>query len=412
MEFGANGDTHKAMGAGITLTDNSGLLAYGGGFGWDFGNHDYSAFHNLLIARKVSSGSPEVTAKITTLEDLGTVPPGLYDTTQPGSDPNPIRTALLDEPTLRKNLQPMPPPAWPALKDGPLEGASTTDIVVDRDGKVRDVGTIVTDNPGLSDATREYIASMRFQPYLQNGQPVQVVSRVTLPFKTTRPAGVETFDSARNYFERARRLTSPAAGANTTPYILHATFQAATKDGIQQGAYTDTWLSATQWSREATIGKSRLARSRNGDKTYLVSQGPDAALLGIVFKAIEPIPAIDTLVESDWRITRQAADGVSLIRVASGHESDDGTLDAQSRGLWFNPEGLVVRSHFRGLDTRESQFHDFHGVQIPFQTDVLAGGKLGMRIQVTSIEPAANLSASAFTLSGHDWKRQFTDETR
>jgi hypothetical protein len=32
MEFGANGDTHKAMGAGITLTDNSGLLAYGGGF--------------------------------------------------------------------------------------------------------------------------------------------------------------------------------------------------------------------------------------------------------------------------------------------------------------------------------------------------------------------------------------------
>jgi hypothetical protein len=408
MAFSSNG-------AGITIDDNSGLLVHGGGLDWDFENHEYSAFHNLLIARKVaaSGGSgPEVTAKITTLEDLGPIPAGLFDTTQPGSDLNPIRTVAVDELALRKNLQPQSPPTWPVLKDGPLEGAVTTTIVVDREGKVHDVGFMVADNPGANDAGRAYISSMRFQPYLLNGQPVQAFSRITLPFKTTRPAGVETFDSARNYFEHGRVLTSPAALANPTPYILHATLQAGTKDGVQTGQYTDTFLSATEWCREATIGQSRFVRCRNNDKTYLLSDGPDAKLLQIVLKAIEPIPAIDTFVESDWRISRQTLDSASLVRVATGYEAADGTLDAQSRGLWFNSDGLLIRSHFGGLDTVQSQFQDFHGAQIPHQIDVLASGKLGVRISVTSIESATDLSPKSFVLSGHEWKRQFTDETR
>jgi hypothetical protein len=241
---------------------------------------------------------------------------------------------------------------------------------------------------------------------------VQAFSRITLPFKTTRPAGVETFDSARNYFEHGRVLTSPAALANPTPYILHATLQAGTKDGVQTGQYTDTFLSATEWCREATIGQSRFVRCRNNDKTYLLSDGPDAKLLQIVLKAIEPIPAIDTFVESDWRISRQTLDSASLVRVATGYEAADGTLDAQSRGLWFNSDGLLIRSHFGGLDTVRSQFQDFHGAQIPHQVDVLANGKLGVRISVTSIESATDLSPKSFVLSGHEWKRQFTDETR
>jgi hypothetical protein len=415
MEFSSNGNTKASTGAGLFISDNSGLLVYGSGFGWGFQNRDYSAFHNLLVARTVaaSGGSnPEVTAKIVSLEDLGSIPVGLFDTTQPSSDPNPMRTLTIDELALRKNLQPMPPPEWPALKDGPLEGAVTTTVVVDREGRIHDLGFMVANNPGVNAAAHAYMATMRFQPYLLNGQPVQVFSRLTLPFKATRPAGVETFDSAFNFFERGRTLTSPAALANPTPYILHATFNAGTNDGVQEGQYTDTLLSATQWCREATIAKSRFTRCRSGEKTYLISQGSDAPLLQIVLKAIEPIPAIDTFVESDWRITRETVGGASLVRVASGHESAEGNLDAQSRGLWFNSDGILVRSHFRGVDTVQSQFQDFHGTQVPRQIDVLSNEKLGVRIRITEIETPTNLSPGAFSLSGHDWKRQFTDETR
>jgi hypothetical protein len=55
--------------------------------------------------------------------------------------------------------------------------------------------------------------------YLQNGVAVQVVSRITMPFRTVRPAGVEAFGSAHNYFERGRHVSFPSAG-NGPAYVL------------------------------------------------------------------------------------------------------------------------------------------------------------------------------------------------
>jgi hypothetical protein len=414
MEFSTDGSTRKAMGAGITLHDNSGLISSGSGFGWSFSGEDYKAFHKRMIAQKVIGGGPgpEVTAKLTVLEDLGQPSQGLFDIAQPENDAKPLRTVLIDELSLRKNLIPMKPAVWPVLKDGPLEGAFTADVVVDRDGKIREIGTFVSDNPGLEAGANEYISSMRFQPYLVNGEPVQVYSRLTFPFKTTRPAGAETFDSVRSYFERSRQMSSGAGGGNTTPYVLHASFEAATKSGVGHGEYTDSWYSTTAWCRDAVFEDSHLRRCRKDDQWYLDGEGSHLALLQVVLKAIEPIPAMDTFVESDWRIVRSNVDGQSLVRVATGHESDAGVLDAQSRGLWFDSEGLVRQAHFRGLDAVYLQFEDFHGSRISREIRLLANGKLGLRIQVNSIQEAANLNTSSFKLSGHEWKRQFTDEAR
>jgi hypothetical protein len=69
------------------------------------------------------------------------------------------------------------------------EGVMTTSIAVDRAGRVREIGTIVTDNNAMSEAARKVIAAMQFAPYLEDGVPVQVVSRITIPFKATRPQG-------------------------------------------------------------------------------------------------------------------------------------------------------------------------------------------------------------------------------
>ena len=118
------------------------------------------------------------------------------------------------------------------------------------------------------------------------------------------------------------------------------------------------------------------------------------------------------VVESDWRIDRRTVDNSSLIRVATGHESADGKLDAQSRGLWFNSDRVLIRAHFRGLDTIQSQFQDFRGVQVPHLIGVLSSGQLAIRIRVASIEATLPAASNSFTLSGHNWKRQFTDEAR
>jgi hypothetical protein len=399
--------------SGVALNATSGELLYAYGFGWGGDFKDYQNFHGRMVARTVSRGSPEVTAKVTALEDLGTVAPDFFDAEAKGGDPHPLQTLLLDEISLRKNLMPEEPMTWPALHDGSLEGNVTTVIVVDREGKVREFGPIVSENSAINEAGRQRILAMRFKPFLQNGVPVQVMSQITVPFKTVRPAGTEHFDSAHDFFERGRKLSFLAAGSDK-PYSLQAEFQAKGSDGkVDTGHYEDTWLSNTQWRREASLGKSRYARSRDGENRYELSEGPDVGLLRFVLQTLEPIPAIDTFVESDWRIKRDTVNGVRAVRVLAGYESPEGKLDPdQARGYWFDDSGLLLKTFLSGVETVRSDFKDFNGIKVARQIDVLKDGKPAMRIQVTDVSPPSPASADNFEFKGHEWRRAFTAEER
>jgi hypothetical protein len=366
-----------------------------------------------MIARTVNVGSPQVTAKVTILEDLGDVPAGFFDTGAAGGDPLPLRTVLVDETTLRKNLLPEEPIAWPPLQDGALAGNVTTNVVVDREGKVRELGSIVSENSGINEAGRQRILAMRFKPFVVNGIPVQALSQITVPFKTGRPAGSEAFESARTYFERGRKLSFLAAGSDK-PYVLRAEFEVRTSTGIvDKGHYEDTWLSNLQWRREASVGKSRYVRSRNGEQRYELADGPDAGLLRFVLRTLEPIPAIDTFVESDWRIKRDPVGGVQAVRVLAGYESPEGKLDPdQARGYWFDDSGSLLKTYLSGIETDWSHFEAFTGFNVARQVDVLKDGRLGMRIHVTEVAASAPVSKDHFELKGHEWKRAFTAEER
>jgi len=230
---------------------------------------------------------------------------------------------------------------------------------------------------------------------------------------TMRPAGMETFDSAHNYFEHGRHIGFPAFG-NGAPYVLRAEFEAKAHDGtIAKGQYEDTWLSDTQWRREVMFEKSRYVRSRNGDKTYQFAEGENVGLLRFVMKIMEPIPAIDTFTESDWRIKRDTVNGVRSVRVLAGYESPEGKLDPeQARGYWFDDTGLLVKTYFAGVETQRSEFEDFAGVRIAQRVDALQDGKLAMRIRVREVSPAGTIPAKTFEVKGHEWTRAFTAEVR
>ena len=413
MMMSTDGSVEKGMGCGIAIADSTGLLLYGGCLGWGGEYKDYKSFHGRMVARVVSAGSTEVTAKVTTLEDLRDTPSDFFDTATSGGDRPLLRTVVVEEGSLRKNLLPMTPLAWPALQDGPLEGGVTTQVLVDHIGNVREIGTIVSDNAGVSEVAGKAISAMRFKPYMQDGVAVQVVSRITMPFKTVRPAGAENFESARTYFERGRRTGFPVA-ENGPPYLLHAEFQAKVKGGtIEKGEYTDTWKSDKEWRREARIANSRYVRARNGETRYELTEGPDAPALKLVLKFMEPIPAIDTFVESDWRIKRDTIDSVKTVRVLTGYESPDGTLDPEhARGYWFDESGKLVKTYYLGLETRRSQFENFGEMEIARQIKVLRNGDVAMLIHVTEVGSLGNVPASAFELPGHEWTRAFTDDVR
>jgi hypothetical protein len=397
----------------VALQNSTGMLLYAGGLEWGAEFKDYADFHGRMVARTVNVGSPQVTARITTLEDLGVVPPGFFDATGKDGDSQPLQTVVMDENSLRTNLLPIEPVSWPPLQDGPLEGNVTSQIVVDREGKVRQIGTLVSENSGVNEIGMQAIAAMRFKPFLVEGVPVQVMSQLTIPFKTVRPVGTETFDSARTYFERGRHVGFPAFG-NGTAYVLLAEFDAKARDGtIAKGEYEDSWLSDKQWRRDVSFGKSRYVQSRNGNKAYQFADGEDAGLLRLVMKIMEPIPATDTFVESDWRIKRDTVNGVRTVRVLAGYESPEGKLDPeQARGYWFDDAGSLVKTFFNGVETQRLEFEDFAAVKTAHRIDVLKDGKLALRIRVTDVSPARTLPAKTFVVKGHEWTRAFTAEVR
>lgn len=408
----SNGTVQKGIGAGLSVAQN-GLLESSTTLGSSAWLREFKNFHCRMAPTKIDAGSPQVTATVVTLEDLGSVSADFFvGSPEPNSDL--IRTEIVSEIDLRKNLISGEPVEWPAAKDGPLQGLLCAEIVVDRSGVVRDVGSVLSDNPALSEPASKAIWAFHFNPYVVNGQPVQAISTITMEFKTTRPAGTESFEAAAAYFERSRKTGFPAAVENPTPYVLHASFQARTKSGnVEKGAYVDTFKSAQEWRREATIGKSRFVRSQLGEKRYVLAEGPDAPLLRFVLTILEPIPALDTFVESDWRIKRDTVASVPTIRVAAGHESEDGEPDPEHfRGYWFDESGNLIKSYSTGLETRRTDFAQFSGVNVARKVQAFNAGKLALLLQVDELSPLGTVSDKDFELKGHEWKRQFTAEVR
>lgn len=407
----------------IALNPDNGRLLYTYGFGWGSEFKDYEKFHGLMIARTVNHGTPQVTAKVVILEDLASAPETLFEISKTQQAGAQLQTQLISETDLRKNLETTRPVSWPPLQDGVLEGNVTSWILVDRDGKVREMDGIVSENSAINDTGRQAIMNLHFKPFILNGAPVQVYSQITLPFKTTRPSGTDSFLSAKEYFERGRATGFPAAQPSGG-YTLQAEFQLRDKDGqLEKGKYEDTWLSDSQWRREAWLGSSHFARTRSGDKRYRLAEGEQAALLEFLFRVLEPIPAIDTFVESDWRIRRDSVNGSSAIRLLSGYESPEGKLDpTQARGYWFDDRGLLLKTYFKGVETRRAEFQPFGTTQVARRIDVLKDDKLAILISVTRVSPLADAPESRFKLPGHEWERifspnrkyerQFTDEVR
>ncbi len=411
--IGSDGTVSKAIGAGIDVRLD-GLLQGGSGIGWSAyfsmppGSHDpFYDFHGRQVGRRVEVA--DVAATVTVLEDLKHPPADLFAAT--GAGDAPIETLVADELAERKSLEPIAAPVWPTLEQGPIEGAMLAEVVIDRTGKIRAVTDMLSDNPGLNGVAEDYTRRMQFQPTLLNGQPVQVVTTITMGFKTTRPAGMETFASSDSYLNRARQVGYPTEKVGA-PYVLQAEFEAGgAAERVSTGTYTDTWLSDTEWRREANFDGSRLVRSRDGEKRYMLSEGADAKLLGVVFRVLEPIPATsDGWFDAEWGVKHEAVDGVNALRVSRGPENPDGTINGEA--YWIGDDGRLLKVRTQGLDVQFENFEEFGGRLIARLILVRKGEKLVMRVKVTSVTAPGGGDPAMFAVKGHEWTRQFTQELR
>jgi len=126
---------------------------------------------------------------------------------------------------------------------GALTGAMVMRVVVDREGRVRSVDHFFSDNPSLQAAAQEQLINWRFCPYLDHGDPVQVISTLTFPFTVGRAEPV---------------ANAPAAGP---------TGRQPRACKVRDGAWRLSWR-----RREALVAQSRRRPVRPLDLRSLADQ--------------------------------------------------------------------------------------------------------------------------------------------
>jgi hypothetical protein len=259
-------------------------------------------------------------------------------------------------------------------------------------------------------AAIQYLKDLVFKPVIRDGASVQVVRRIAIPFSLKRPEGFVDLGTARQNFETGRRWSTPAA-AGVGAYELKAQFTVGTTSGPQTGTYTDTFLDAKHWRRQVVFGSSVAVRSRDGDQYYWKHEGTVAGVCGLVLEAVEPIPTLDTMTESDWRIRREDLNGISTVRVYRGGEPE---VDlSHANGYWFDADHRLVQALYNSTFFTYTNLQAFAGGSFP---RLILGrshtGALGLKIEVQSVNTPPEIAKNFFKVPGSEWKRQFTAEER
>ena len=221
----------------------------------------------------------------------------------------------------------------------------------------------------------------------------------------------ESFKSVHAYFAQGRK-TSFLAASPATPYVLKAEFEMGTAQGAKTGRYEDTWISATQWKREAWIGTSHLVRSRSGQTRYMVEEGPQGAVLRAVMLFLEPIPAEESIKETDWRVRRETLLGVKAVHVARRPAVGEGSNAGTEEGYWFDEEGHLLQCQAKGHEARYIEQAHYGQVRVARRIDVSKDGHVGLSILVKRIGAADSSGAKGFVLKGHEWQPGTTTEVR
>jgi TonB family protein len=73
----------------------------------------------------------------------------------------------------------------PAAKQAGIEGMVTLDVLVGKDGTVREI-ELISGEPRLADAAKEAVSNWLFRPTLLNGEPVEVKTQVDINFSLTQ----------------------------------------------------------------------------------------------------------------------------------------------------------------------------------------------------------------------------------
>jgi len=157
---------------------------YGGGVGIVF--NQFVLFQGRYFAKQITvkdKNGPIISIQVDQIGGLETVEDAVFT---PPADAVKARDALSEVPgdVMKGNLVTKVPPIYPpSAKFTRTSGTVLLQVLIGKDGHIHGLRILQSPDPALTVAALEAVQQWVYQPYLLNGEPVDVLTKVTVNFR-------------------------------------------------------------------------------------------------------------------------------------------------------------------------------------------------------------------------------------
>lgn len=345
---------------------------------------DYRKFHDKQIAYATKDNP--INIHIETLRDLKDIDEKMFAIEKPTPPEQRLVLASLSETEARRRVLKQGEIQWPKTANKPREGTIKLNLVIGRDGKVKDAYTYSPIDNSIEDAVLTAAREWTFQPDVVEGIPAQVQTELSIAIPASL-MGADTPPVIKPAFDRLRTVNDIRA-AGATAFRMTASFH--TEDNSAQGTYEEIWIGPRKWRRTVKMGGETVSEALD-DKTFYRSfpgkyapRIADDVMDGLSFNL--PGDGDTDLHEVDWRLVPGSFGGVTLQVLARGYVSPQGKPDAQTDEWMFEEKSALLRARqhdgiftvFNSLQRfnefvvgRKGAMFDNNGTKIIFAVDSL-----------------------------------------
>jgi hypothetical protein len=361
---------------------------------------DYRKFHSKLVA--FATKDDPINIRIDTLRDLDSAEESLFAIAQPTPPAKRITTTRISETEARKRITEKTEILWPAVSKKPTVNSISVDIVIGRDGRVKEAWSYSPIENAIEDAVLMAVRKWMFSPQNVDGIPAQVTTKLIVPF----PGGVQNAPAegpdVKPIFSRMRGAGSLRLDGAPS-FRVKASF--GTPDGATNGTYEETWVSPTKWRREVKLNDSSIAEVRTEDAFYRTFPGKYASRLAddVVDSLSFSLPGDNgsDLHDADWKTVNAKFGNVPVLRLSNGYINPQGKPDPLTMMYFVEEKTGYIRGRSRySIITVFNDLQPFGEKSIARKLTMLGGDVTRMDITVDTLEPATDVNESIFRIAG------------
>jgi TonB family protein len=276
------------------------------------------------------------------------------------------------------------------------------EIVIGRDGRVKEARTYSPVDNAAEDAVLSAIRKWTFQPQNVDGVPAQVETNLIIPFPDQFQGAGAAQPEVRSIFDRMR--TAGNLRIDGAPgFYMQASFRS--DDGTATGTYEETWLSPKKWRREVKLNETSVVEVRTEDAFYRTFPGKYAPRLAedVIDSVSFSLPGDNgsDLHDADWSVANAKLGNLPVLRLSNGYINPQGRPDAFTMLYFIEEKTGFIRGHEHySTLTIFNDLQPFTGKIIARKLTMLGGDVNKVEITIDSLKPAANVSESLFSIAG------------